>query len=167
MAYCNDYRATVCKIVAIDSLCNIYYKCCIKFLAITTFVRAITVDTSNAISFPVHSNTTSFLEHSSSFLLCHPAHPSPSTVVPSVSVIVGGILQQCEKLIGQIQVIIELVSYQLIFTKFDPALITSASLAQVHVAHLHNGQKVQHTRMIDTTAADYATVELILGGDSR
>lgn len=53
-----------------------------------------------------------------------------------------------------------------IFTKFDPDPIASASLAQVHVAHLHNGQKVavkvQHTHMTDTAAADYATVELIV-----
>lgn len=53
-----------------------------------------------------------------------------------------------------------------IFTKFDPVPIASASLAQVHVAHLHNGQKVavkvQHTHMTDTAAADYATVDLIV-----
>ncbi|KNA20770.1 hypothetical protein SOVF_049380 [Spinacia oleracea] len=53
-----------------------------------------------------------------------------------------------------------------IFAKFDPVPIASASLAQVHVAHLRNGQKVavkvQHTHMTDTAAADYATVELIV-----
>ncbi|XP_021732460.1 putative ABC1 protein At2g40090 [Chenopodium quinoa] len=53
-----------------------------------------------------------------------------------------------------------------IFAKFDPAPIASASLAQVHVAQLHNGQevavKVQHAHMTDTAAADYATVELIV-----
>uniref|UniRef100_A0A7C9ANF1 ABC1 atypical kinase-like domain-containing protein n=2 Tax=Opuntia streptacantha TaxID=393608 RepID=A0A7C9ANF1_OPUST len=53
-----------------------------------------------------------------------------------------------------------------IFTKFDPVPIASASLAQVHVAHLRHGQKVavkvQHTHMTDTAAADYATVELLV-----
>ncbi|GMH04203.1 hypothetical protein Nepgr_006042 [Nepenthes gracilis] len=53
-----------------------------------------------------------------------------------------------------------------IFDEFDPVPIASASLAQVHVARLHNGQKVavkvQHTHMTDTAAADYATVELIV-----
>ncbi|CAO2825667.1 unnamed protein product [Amaranthus hypochondriacus] len=53
-----------------------------------------------------------------------------------------------------------------IFSKFDPVPIASASLAQVHVAHLRDGQKVavkvQHTHMTDTAAADYATVELIV-----
>ncbi|XP_021769177.1 putative ABC1 protein At2g40090 [Chenopodium quinoa] len=53
-----------------------------------------------------------------------------------------------------------------IFAKFDPAPIASASLAQVHVALLRNGQKVavkvQHAHMTDTAAADYATVELIV-----
>ncbi|PSR93200.1 ABC1 protein precursor [Actinidia chinensis var. chinensis] len=53
-----------------------------------------------------------------------------------------------------------------VFRKFDPVPIASASLAQVHVAHTHDGQevavKVQHTHMTDTAAADYATVELIV-----
>uniref|UniRef100_A0A803MHM5 ABC1 atypical kinase-like domain-containing protein n=1 Tax=Chenopodium quinoa TaxID=63459 RepID=A0A803MHM5_CHEQI len=53
-----------------------------------------------------------------------------------------------------------------IFAKFDPVPIASASLAQVHVAQLHNGQKVavkvQYAHMTDTAAADYATVELIV-----
>ncbi|GAB4831940.1 hypothetical protein Ancab_005955 [Ancistrocladus abbreviatus] len=53
-----------------------------------------------------------------------------------------------------------------IFDEFDPAPVASASLAQVHVARLHNGQKVavkvQHTHMTDTAAADYATVEFIV-----
>ncbi|KAK4489268.1 hypothetical protein RD792_005065 [Penstemon davidsonii] len=53
-----------------------------------------------------------------------------------------------------------------IFDEFDPVPIASASLAQVHVARTHNGQKVavkvQHTHMTDTAAADYATVEFIV-----
>ncbi|XP_011084911.1 putative ABC1 protein At2g40090 [Sesamum indicum] len=53
-----------------------------------------------------------------------------------------------------------------IFDEFDPIPIASASLAQVHIARTHDGQKVavkvQHTHMTDTAAADYATVELIV-----
>ncbi|KAI9073496.1 hypothetical protein K1719_044535 [Acacia pycnantha] len=53
-----------------------------------------------------------------------------------------------------------------IFSEFDPVPIASASLAQVHVAHTHDGQKVavkvQHSHMTDTAAADHATVELIV-----
>ncbi|XP_052199117.1 putative ABC1 protein At2g40090 isoform X4 [Diospyros lotus] len=53
-----------------------------------------------------------------------------------------------------------------IFDEFDPVPIASASLAQVHIARTHDGQKVavkvQHTHMTDTAAADYATVELIV-----
>ncbi|KAM0042779.1 putative UbiB domain, protein kinase-like domain superfamily [Helianthus debilis subsp. tardiflorus] len=53
-----------------------------------------------------------------------------------------------------------------IFEEFDPVPIASASLAQVHVARTHLGQKVavkvQHMYMKDTAAADYATVELII-----
>ncbi|KAK7311243.1 hypothetical protein RJT34_09256 [Clitoria ternatea] len=53
-----------------------------------------------------------------------------------------------------------------IFSEFDPVPIASASLAQVHVARTHDGQKVavkvQHTHMTDTVAADHATVELIV-----
>ncbi|KAA8539582.1 hypothetical protein F0562_026274 [Nyssa sinensis] len=53
-----------------------------------------------------------------------------------------------------------------IFNEFDPVPIASASLAQVHVAHTHDGQKVavkvQHTHMTDTAAADSATVELLV-----
>ncbi|KAI3470875.1 hypothetical protein Pfo_027538 [Paulownia fortunei] len=53
-----------------------------------------------------------------------------------------------------------------IFDEFDPVPIASASLAQVHIAQTHDGQKVavkvQHTHMTDTAAADYATVELIV-----
>ncbi|KAL9332607.1 hypothetical protein ACSQ67_002217 [Phaseolus vulgaris] len=53
-----------------------------------------------------------------------------------------------------------------IFSEFDPVPIASASLAQVHVARMHDGQKVavkvQHTHMTDTAAADHATVELEL-----
>ncbi|KAF8009901.1 hypothetical protein BT93_J0776 [Corymbia citriodora subsp. variegata] len=53
-----------------------------------------------------------------------------------------------------------------IFTEFNPVPIASASLAQVHVAHTHDGRKVavkvQHTHMTDTAAADHATVDLIV-----
>ncbi|KAL4587244.1 hypothetical protein LXL04_000112 [Taraxacum kok-saghyz] len=53
-----------------------------------------------------------------------------------------------------------------IFDEFDPVPIASASLAQVHVARTHQGQKVavkvQHMHMTDTAAADYATVELVV-----
>ncbi|GLT89179.1 hypothetical protein SLE2022_071740 [Rubroshorea leprosula] len=53
-----------------------------------------------------------------------------------------------------------------VFNEFDPVPIASASLAQVHVARTHDGQKVavkvQHTHMTDTAAADHATVELIV-----
>ncbi|KAI3817804.1 hypothetical protein L1987_11602 [Smallanthus sonchifolius] len=48
--------------------------------------------------------------------------------------------------------------------EFDPVPIASASLAQVHVARTHEGQKVavQRTHITDTAAADLATVELIV-----
>ncbi|KAE8655443.1 putative ABC1 protein [Hibiscus syriacus] len=53
-----------------------------------------------------------------------------------------------------------------VFDEFDPEPIASASLAQVHVARTHDGQKVdvkvQHTHMIDTAAADQATVEFLV-----
>ncbi|XP_057429166.1 putative ABC1 protein At2g40090 isoform X2 [Lotus japonicus] len=53
-----------------------------------------------------------------------------------------------------------------VFSEFDPVPIASASLAQVHVARTHDGQKVavkvQHTHLTDTAAADHATVELIV-----
>ncbi|KAH6777804.1 ABC2-like protein 9 [Perilla frutescens var. hirtella] len=53
-----------------------------------------------------------------------------------------------------------------IFDEFNPVPIASASLAQVHIARTHDGQKVavkvQHTHMTDTAEADYATVELIV-----
>nr|GEZ74011.1 putative ABC1 protein At2g40090 [Tanacetum cinerariifolium] len=53
-----------------------------------------------------------------------------------------------------------------IFDEFDPVPIASASLAQVHVARTHEGQKVavkvQHMHMTDTAAADYATVEFVV-----
>ncbi|KAJ7959656.1 Protein kinase [Quillaja saponaria] len=53
-----------------------------------------------------------------------------------------------------------------IFSEFDPVPIASASLAQVHVARTHDGQKVavkvQHTHMTDTAAADHAIVEFIV-----
>ncbi|XP_058207251.1 putative ABC1 protein At2g40090 [Rhododendron vialii] len=52
------------------------------------------------------------------------------------------------------------------FSEFDSVPIASASLAQVHIARTHDGQKVavkvQHPHMTDTAAADYATVELIV-----
>ncbi|QHN82063.1 Putative ABC1 protein [Arachis hypogaea] len=53
-----------------------------------------------------------------------------------------------------------------IFAEFDPIPIASASLAQVHVARTHDGQKVavkvQHAHMTETAAADHATVELVV-----
>ncbi|XP_028803763.1 putative ABC1 protein At2g40090 isoform X2 [Neltuma alba] len=53
-----------------------------------------------------------------------------------------------------------------VFSEFDPVPIASASLAQVHVARTHDGQKVavkvQHTHMTDTAAADRATVEFVV-----
>ncbi|GAB2299544.1 hypothetical protein Dimus_033610 [Dionaea muscipula] len=53
-----------------------------------------------------------------------------------------------------------------IFDEFEPVPVASASLAQVHVARLRNGQKVavkvQHTHLTDTAAADHATVEFIV-----
>ncbi|KAD2805177.1 hypothetical protein E3N88_38554 [Mikania micrantha] len=53
-----------------------------------------------------------------------------------------------------------------IFDEFDAVPIASASLAQVHVARTHEGQKVavkvQHTHMTNTAAADFATVEMIV-----
>ncbi|KAL2333357.1 hypothetical protein Fmac_014570 [Flemingia macrophylla] len=53
-----------------------------------------------------------------------------------------------------------------IFSEFDPVPIASASLAQVHVARTHDGQKVavkvQHAHMTDTAASDHATVELVV-----
>ncbi|KAK4403386.1 putative ABC1 protein [Sesamum angolense] len=53
-----------------------------------------------------------------------------------------------------------------VFKKELGGLLMNASLAQVHIARTHDGQKVavkvQHTHMTDTAAADYATVELIV-----
>ncbi|MBA0786065.1 hypothetical protein Gotri_025149 [Gossypium trilobum] len=53
-----------------------------------------------------------------------------------------------------------------VFDEFDPKPIASASLAQVHIARTHDGQKVavkvQHTHMTDTAAADQATVEFLV-----
>ncbi|CAL0320319.1 unnamed protein product [Lupinus luteus] len=53
-----------------------------------------------------------------------------------------------------------------VFAEFDPVPIASASLAQVHVAHTHDGKKVavkvQHTHLTDTAAADNAIVEFIV-----
>ncbi|KAJ8443901.1 LOW QUALITY PROTEIN: hypothetical protein Cgig2_032725 [Carnegiea gigantea] len=42
----------------------------------------------------------------------------------------------------KIFLLLSVILYLRIFTKFDPVTIASASLAQVHVMHLHNGQKV-------------------------
>ncbi|XP_072997673.1 putative ABC1 protein At2g40090 isoform X2 [Typha latifolia] len=53
-----------------------------------------------------------------------------------------------------------------IFAEFDPVPLASASLAQVHYARTHDGQKVavkvQHTHLTDTAVADIATVEFIV-----
>ncbi|CAH8313128.1 unnamed protein product [Eruca vesicaria subsp. sativa] len=53
-----------------------------------------------------------------------------------------------------------------VFAEFDPVPIASASLAQVHVARTHNGEKVavkvQHAHMTDTAAADTAAVGVIV-----
>ncbi|KAL5991454.1 hypothetical protein ACLOJK_012363 [Asimina triloba] len=53
-----------------------------------------------------------------------------------------------------------------IFIEFDPVPLASASLAQVHAAHMHDGRKVavkvQHAHMTDTAIADTATVEFIV-----
>ncbi|XWS65852.1 hypothetical protein CRYUN_Cryun05aG0149500 [Craigia yunnanensis] len=53
-----------------------------------------------------------------------------------------------------------------VFNEFDPKPIASASLAQVHDARTHDGQKVavkvQHTHMTDTAAADQASVEFLV-----
>ncbi|CAN1293729.1 Putative ABC1 protein At2g40090 [Linum perenne] len=54
-----------------------------------------------------------------------------------------------------------------IFSEFDPLLIASASLAQVHVARTSDAKKfmlikVQHTHMTDTPAADHAIVDMIV-----
>uniref|UniRef100_A0A2P2L481 Putative ABC1 protein At2g40090 n=1 Tax=Rhizophora mucronata TaxID=61149 RepID=A0A2P2L481_RHIMU len=53
-----------------------------------------------------------------------------------------------------------------IFKEFDPVPIASASLAQVHVAKMLDGQrvavKVQHTHMTDTAAADNAVVGFLV-----
>ncbi|KAG2723895.1 hypothetical protein I3843_02G168600 [Carya illinoinensis] len=53
-----------------------------------------------------------------------------------------------------------------LFSEFDRDPIASASLAQVHVARTHDGQKVavkvQHTHLTDTAAADHATVDFIV-----
>uniref|UniRef100_M4C7I8 ABC1 atypical kinase-like domain-containing protein n=2 Tax=Brassica campestris TaxID=3711 RepID=M4C7I8_BRACM len=53
-----------------------------------------------------------------------------------------------------------------VFAEFDPVPIASASLAQVHVARTHGGEKVavkvQHAHMTDTAAADTAAVGVIV-----
>ncbi|KAJ7542373.1 hypothetical protein O6H91_10G103500 [Diphasiastrum complanatum] len=53
-----------------------------------------------------------------------------------------------------------------VFKDFNPVPLASASLAQVHLAHTHDGKKVavkvQHIHLTDTAAADTATVALIV-----
>ncbi|KAG6479837.1 putative ABC1 protein At2g40090 [Zingiber officinale] len=53
-----------------------------------------------------------------------------------------------------------------VFQEFDSKPLASASLAQVHAARTHDGQKVaikvQHTHLTDTAVADIATVNLIV-----
>ncbi|XP_008785348.1 putative ABC1 protein At2g40090 isoform X2 [Phoenix dactylifera] len=53
-----------------------------------------------------------------------------------------------------------------IFAEFDPVPLASASLAQVHAAKTHDGEKVavkvQHTHLTDTAIADIATVGLVV-----
>lgn len=53
-----------------------------------------------------------------------------------------------------------------LFADFEEKPFASASLAQVHVARLHSGQKVavkvQHGHLTDTAAADTATVALVV-----
>lgn len=53
-----------------------------------------------------------------------------------------------------------------VFLEFDRIPLASASLAQVHAAHTHDGRKVavkvQHTHLTDTAAVDTATVELVV-----
>ncbi|KAK9127997.1 hypothetical protein Syun_016794 [Stephania yunnanensis] len=53
-----------------------------------------------------------------------------------------------------------------IFAEFEPVPLASASLAQVHAARTHGGEKVavkvQHSHIADTADVDCATVELIV-----
>ncbi|KAK9823333.1 hypothetical protein WJX72_001997 [[Myrmecia] bisecta] len=53
-----------------------------------------------------------------------------------------------------------------LFADFSPTPVASASLAQVHVAHTFDGQKlavkVQHSGLRDTSSADVATIEVLV-----
>lgn len=53
-----------------------------------------------------------------------------------------------------------------VFAEFDPVPLASASLAQVHAATTHDGQKVavkvQHDHLTDTSVIDIATVDLLV-----
>lgn len=57
-------------------------------------------------------------------------------------------------------------SPETIFAEFDPVPLASASLAQVHAARTHDGQKVavkvQHDHLTDTSVVDIATVDLVV-----
>ncbi|OEL24599.1 putative ABC1 protein [Dichanthelium oligosanthes] len=57
-------------------------------------------------------------------------------------------------------------SYEQFFAEFDPVPLASASLAQVHAARTHDGQKVavkvQHDHLTDTSVVDIATVGLLV-----
>uniref|UniRef100_J3LRU8 ABC1 atypical kinase-like domain-containing protein n=1 Tax=Oryza brachyantha TaxID=4533 RepID=J3LRU8_ORYBR len=57
-------------------------------------------------------------------------------------------------------------SPETVFAEFDPVPLASASLAQVHAARTHDGQKVavkvQHDHLTDTSVIDIATVGLIV-----
>lgn len=57
-------------------------------------------------------------------------------------------------------------SPETVFAEFDPAPFASASLAQVHVARTHDGQKVavkvQHDHLTNTGVVDIATVDLLV-----
>ncbi|XP_039831496.1 putative ABC1 protein At2g40090 isoform X2 [Panicum virgatum] len=57
-------------------------------------------------------------------------------------------------------------SPETVFAEFDPVPLASASLAQVHAARTHDGQKVavkvQHDYLTDTSVVDIATVDLLV-----